>query len=146
MLELIHPAERFRNIRVADTRFHCRLSFCQKLSYWKLQQLDSLRRPASPIGPPAELSSRTSRVIRGRQGTVFGIDDEYGKQLRRFSIARVATDQMMCSRRLIPALARAVDVFGLTLYLACDLARNDVRIDERRVRMMVRCGGATRWV
>ncbi len=60
-----------------------------------------------------------SRVIRGRQGIVFGIDDEYGEQLRRFSIARVATDQMMCSRRLIPALARAVDVFGLTLYPAC---------------------------
>jgi hypothetical protein len=32
---------------------------------------------------------------------------------------------MMCSWRLIPALARAVDVFGLTLYLACHLTQND---------------------
>jgi len=85
-------------------------------------------------------------VTRGRQGIVSGIDDEYGEQLRRFSIARVAADQMMCSRRLIPALARAIDVFGLTLYLTSDLTRNDVRIDERRVRMIVRCGGATRRV
>ena len=65
-------------------------------------------------------------MIRGRQGIVSGIDDEYGEQLRRFSIARVATDQMMCSRRLIPAFTRMVDVFGLTLYLARDLTRDDV--------------------
>ena len=70
-------------------------------------------------------------MIRGRQGIVSGIGDEYGEQLGRFSIARVATDQMMCSRRLIPALARAVDVFGLTLYLARDLTRTDLRVDER---------------
>ena len=81
-------------------------------------------------------------MIRGRQGIVSGIGDVYGEQLGRFSIACVATDQMMRSRRLIPALARAVDAFGLTLYLACDLTRDDVRKDESR--MTVRCGGATR--
>jgi hypothetical protein len=37
---------------------------------------------------------------------MFGINDEYGEQLRRFSTARVATDQMMCFRRFISALAR----------------------------------------
>jgi len=35
-----------------------------------------------------------------RQGIVSGIGDEYGEQLGWFSIARIATDQMMCSRRL----------------------------------------------
>jgi hypothetical protein len=40
----------------------------------------------------------------------------------------------------------SLEPFGLTLYMACDLTRNDVRIYERRVRMMVRCGGATRRV
>ena len=77
---------------------------------------------------------------------VVGIGDDYGEQFGRFSIAHVATDQMMCSRHLIPALTRVVDAFGLILYLACDLTRNDLRIDERRVRMMVRCGSATRRV
>jgi hypothetical protein len=81
----------------------------------------------------------------GRRGIVSGNGDEYGERLGRFSIARVATDQMMCSRRLIPTLARAVDVFGLTLYLARHLTRNDVRIDERRVRMTVRCESKERW-
>jgi hypothetical protein len=27
MLQLIHPAQRFRNVRVVDTSFHRRLSF-----------------------------------------------------------------------------------------------------------------------
>jgi hypothetical protein len=35
MLELIHPAERFRKIRAVDTSFHRRLSFCQKLICWE---------------------------------------------------------------------------------------------------------------
>jgi hypothetical protein len=71
-------------------------------------------------------------VIRRRQGIVFGIDDEYSERLRRYSIARVATDQMMCSRHLIAALARAVDVFGLTLYPTCDLTRNECVPEVRR--------------
>jgi hypothetical protein len=63
---------------------------------------------------------------------VFGIDDEYSEQLRRYSIARVATDKMMCSQRLILALARVIDVFGLTLYLTCDLTRNGSVPEVRR--------------
>ena len=57
---------------------------------------------------------------------VVGIGDDYGEQFGRFSIACIATDQMMCSWRLIPAFARAVDALGLTLYLARDLTRDDV--------------------
>jgi hypothetical protein len=61
----------------------------------------------------------------GRQGIVSAIGDEYSEQLGRFSIACIVTDQMMCSRCLIPAFARAVDAFGLTLYLARDLTRDE---------------------
>jgi hypothetical protein len=103
-------------------------------------------RPIAPVAP----ASRTLISNLPRDQWSSGHCLRYRRRIRRAAspvqFARVATDQMMCSRRLIPALDRAVDVFGLTLYLACDLTRNDGRIDERRVRMMVRCGGATRRV
>jgi uncharacterized protein (TIGR03435 family) len=40
MLELMHPAERFRYIRVVDTSFHRRLSFCQNLSVGSFKNLE----------------------------------------------------------------------------------------------------------
>jgi hypothetical protein len=84
-------------------------------------------------------------MIRGRQRLVFVSTTNTASSLAG-SVLLALRLIKMCSRRLIPALARAVAVFGLTLYLACDLTRNDVRIDERRVRVMVRCGGATKRV
>src|ERR1700693_1848665 len=60
MLELIHPAERFRNIRVVDTSFHRRLSFCQKLVCWKL-----LMSPDNPdLGKAEHFGQRASAFLR----------------------------------------------------------------------------------
>ena len=46
-------------------------------------------------------------LIDGGQRRVVGIDDEHGEQLGWFTLARVATDQMMRAGSFIEALARA---------------------------------------
>src|SRR6266403_1228744 len=74
MLELIHPAERFRNIRIVDTSFHRRLSFCLlevlkiRLSLAKTSS-DSLRSPEirqSVHGPktPSLVGGRATGIVR----------------------------------------------------------------------------------
>jgi hypothetical protein len=93
--------------------------------------------PNRPSCPRQQNSDLENLANQGSLGHCFCIRDEYGEQLGRFSSARIATDQMMCSRHLIPALTRPVYSFELTFYLAHDLTRDDVGIDERR--MTVRC-------
>src|SRR5262249_56093504 len=61
--------------------------------------------------------SRSLLLVRYRQGSVFGIDDEDSQQARRLCFTRILTDPVMRARHLVEAFAGLVDFSGLVATL-----------------------------
>src|SRR5262249_41623608 len=81
--------------------------------------------------------SRSLLLVRYRQGSVFGIDDEDSQQARTLCLTRILTDPVMRARHLVEAFAGLVDFSGLVANLAANGARQHVSVDECRWGMIM---------
>jgi len=69
-------------------------------------------------------------LVRYRQRSVFGIDDEDSQQARRIRVTCILTDPVMRARHLVEAFADLVDLSGLIV----NLAANGAGAAERSAR------------
>ena len=88
--------------------------------------------------------SRPSSRVGKHQLAFPRILDEDRQQLCWLRPAGIARDAVMGARSLIEALTRSIDTRPFVIEGAHDLARHDVSVDEREVRMPVRRRSASR--
>src|SRR5215813_6127320 len=74
------------------------------------------------------------------QRVIIGVEDEDSEQLCRLCLARVAADRMDRVRRFGPALACPIDARLAVIHLRLDRARDDIGVDEGRLRVGVARG------
>src|SRR3546814_10368924 len=89
----------------------------------------------------------SSRRLHTRGALVTGVQTcalPIYEELCWHRLAGIARDWVVCAWRLVPTLACPVDAGFLVVDGADDLARQNVGVDERRLRMRVRWGGGDR--